>query len=534
MEKVAHFFSFKTAKNVWLSRESISIFLILILGAFLRIYKIRDYLVFLGDEGRDVLVVWGILHGDLTFLGPTSSVGGFFLGPFYYYLMAPFLWLSRFDPVGPAIMVAIIGVITIFLVYYVGKELFNAKAGLIAALLYAISPIVIIYSRSSWNPNVFPFFTLLSLFCLYKAITTDKWWLFALTGLLMGLNLQIHYLATFVGAIIFFYVFFVDFKLSKSWIILTIKRYLLLFCGFLVGFSLFIAFEVRHNFTNSFNILNFIFNSKDTGLSGNIFKNIEFVFERLFGGLILSFPLSRNFAIYNFNLLIAWRLVGILIGLISIGFFLYLFKKNYKDKKIYKKYLLILIWLIVGIGLFLFYKKPVYDYYLGFLFPVPFLLVGLLFSGIWDKYIKLGVFIVIASLILIVSVNLKFSPILKPANQQANQVKAISDFVLSKTNGQPFNFALMTAGNSDHAYRYFFKLADRDPIVIENSEIDPERKTVTDQLMIICEKSVPCKPLGYPLWEVAGFGRAEIKGEWDVPFVKVFRLKHFEEPKRRY
>ena len=528
MEKMANFFSKKTPKNFRLNWELISIISILVLGLFLRLYKIKDYLVFLGDEGRDALVVWNILHGDLTLLGPTASVGGFFLGPFYYYLMAPFLWLSRYDPVGPAIMVAIIGVVTIYLVYSIGKDFFNVKAGLISALLYAISPIVIIYSRSSWNPNVFPFFTIITLFTLYRAVVKNKWWLFVLAGLFMGLSLQIHYLATFVGAVMFIYVLLVEFEFKKIWLFTAIKRYLQLFVGFMLGFSLFLGFEVRHNFTNSINIINFIFNSKDTGLAGNVFKNVEFVFERLFGGLFLSFPLSRDFDFYSLNLLLTWRFTGILVGVVSTGFFVYLFIKNRKDKKIYRKYLLILIWLVVGVGLFLFYKKPVFDYYLGFLYPVPFLLVGLLFSKIWEKYKTSGIIAVIVFLIFIVSINLRFSPILKPANQQAKQVENISKFVLSKTNNEAFNFALMTVGNSDHAYRYFFKLAGKDPVVIENSEIDPDRKTVTDQLLIICEKSVPCKPLGYPLWEVAGFGRAQIEGEWDVSFVKVFKLVPYE------
>ncbi|MBI1982345.1 MAG: hypothetical protein HYS68_02065, partial [Candidatus Levybacteria bacterium] len=71
---------------------------ILLVAAFLRLYKISDYMTFLGDEGRDALVVYGILHGKFTLLGPTASVGGFFLGPIYYYFMAPFLWLFNYDP----------------------------------------------------------------------------------------------------------------------------------------------------------------------------------------------------------------------------------------------------------------------------------------------------------------------------------------------------------------------------------------------------------------------------------------------------
>src|SRR6266568_1185891 len=106
----------------------ILLLLILLLAAFLRLYKIADYMTFLGDEGRDVLVVYNILHGHLTLLGPTSSVGGFFLGPIYYYFMAPFLLLFNYNPVGPSVMIGLLGVITVWLVYYISKEFFNGKA----------------------------------------------------------------------------------------------------------------------------------------------------------------------------------------------------------------------------------------------------------------------------------------------------------------------------------------------------------------------------------------------------------------------
>ena len=84
--------------------EILLLIVILIISAFMRLYRIRDYIVFLGDEGRDVIVVRNILHGDLTLLGPTASVGGFYLGPIYYYMMAPFLWLARIAGAGKVIL----------------------------------------------------------------------------------------------------------------------------------------------------------------------------------------------------------------------------------------------------------------------------------------------------------------------------------------------------------------------------------------------------------------------------------------------
>ena len=97
--------------------ERFALVSILLFGAYARLWRIREYMTFLGDEGRDMLIVRHIFTDfDIPFIGPTSSAGGFFLGPVYYYFMAPFLALFRFDPVGPAIMVALFGIATIYFV----------------------------------------------------------------------------------------------------------------------------------------------------------------------------------------------------------------------------------------------------------------------------------------------------------------------------------------------------------------------------------------------------------------------------------
>ena len=162
--------------------KKILIIVILLLAAFLRLYQIDGYMTFLGDEGRDVLVVKRmIVDHKWTLLGPTASVGGFFLGPIYYYFMLPFLWLFQLNPVGPAVMVALFGTATVYLVYQAGREFFNETAGLIAATLYSLSPLVIAYSRSSWNPNLVPFFALLYIWSLHQAVKTNifRWWFLA-------------------------------------------------------------------------------------------------------------------------------------------------------------------------------------------------------------------------------------------------------------------------------------------------------------------------------------------------------------------
>lgn len=543
METMARWFSFRFTKNSWLSPHYYLLLFILGIAAFFRLYKIADYMTFLGDEGRDVLVVYGILHGKFTFLGPTASVGGFFFGPVYYYFMTPFLWLFNYNPVGPAIMVALFGIATVFLIYKVGSELFSIKAGLIAAILYSIAPLVVAYSRSSWNPNLMPFFSLLSLYVLYKAVVTNKAVLFFVTGVLYGIAIQLHYVELFFGATIALYVILtvlLEATNLRKKISILFRRIFLLLMGFIAGFSPFLLFELRHGFPNTQSILRFILSSGETGSSEKFIPVVSSVFFRLFGRLVVNFPPPDQIkaGLYS-NIITPWYYSALLLALISTGFLIFYCAISLGRRKDFYKYLLLLLWLFIGILFFGFYKKSIYDYYFQFMYPLPFLLVGITIVGLFDNKIPIiDIFLkrfgflskIIASCIFItlIWVNLQGIPFLSPGNRQKEQVEKIANFVLSKTDNKQYNFALITGGNSDHGYRYFFKLKGRDPITIENTQNDPDRKTVTDQLLIVCEQS-PCKPLGHPIWEIAGFGRAEIAGEWDVSVVRVYKLVHYKE-----
>jgi len=500
----------------YLSFNLFSLVTILLIGAHLRLYRISDYMTFLGDEGRDVLVIKRmIVDKKFTLLGPTASVGGFFLGPIYYYFMLPFLWLWRLDPSGPAVMVALFGVATIFLVYKAGKEFFDEKTGLLASSLYAFSPLVIAHSRSSWNPNLVPFFSLLYIYSLKKLIKENKrlWWFLA--GLSVGIGLQLHYLFSFLIPIGL--VFILIFKRGISYF----KQYGFLTLGFLTGLSPFLAFEVRHRFPNTQTIIKFLFAGKETGFVGNKITTVlsDLIF-RLFARLVFYFPPPEQLYLHSKNTLFLWRFFVIVT---IVGSLAYLITQIIKRKK--SAHILILLWFVFGIGLFSFYKRAIYDYYLGILFPLPFLLLGRLFSLFWQKKVlKPLVGLGFTALLIL---NWSGRPFKFPPNRQLGQTKTISRFVLGQTENKPFNFALITGQNSDHAYRYFLEIWGNKPIVIENSQFDPERKTVTNQLLIVCEAS-DCQPLGHSLWEIAGFGRAEIVGEWPVSVFKVYKLIHYQ------
>lgn len=503
---------------------------VLAVGAYLRLYRISQYLTFLGDEGRDVLVVKKmIIDHKFTLLGPTASVGGFFLGPIYYYFMAPFLWLWNLDPTGPAVMVALFGLATITLLYYMGIRIFNFWTGFIAACLYALSPLVIAYSRSSWNPNIVPFFSTLLLLCLWeisqKPQARKYYWV---AGIVMGIGLQLHYLFLFL------------YVMTAIWIVTVYwyRRFNLLNIvwltgGIIIGLSPFLAFELRHGFPNTRSIYQFLTQSPDTGFTLSVFfTNINDVAFRSFGRLLLRLPDGGMLSDMPQLIQIIWKGGTYLILALSVGFGLVktltsvnLIKKTGKTAGESAGIFLITFSYVICLLLFGFYKKGIYDYYFGIFFAVPFLLFAYFLSGLIrnfpGKLVAGGIFIFLLFL------NWEGRPFKYPPNNMLSQTKKVARFVMDKAGGKPFNFALVAGMNSDHAYRYFFEIWGNPPVTIENPEIDPGRKSVTGQLLVICE--IPdCQPLGHPLWEIAGFGRAELTGSWDVPFVKVHRLIHYE------
>jgi 4-amino-4-deoxy-L-arabinose transferase-like glycosyltransferase len=497
---------------------------ILLLGAFLRLYQIDKYMTFLGDEGRDVMIVKHmIVDGKWTLLGPTASVGGFFMGPIYYYFMLPFLWAWRLNPVGPAIMVALFGIATIFLVYHAGYRIFSKRVGLIASLLYALSPVVIAYSRSSWNPNIVPFFALLAVYISWRVVRHESWRELFWVGILAGIGIQLHYTFLFLIVALLVWV------LLQRQFVIRLRAYALGIAGFFIGFSPFLAFELRHGFTNTKSIFEFVFAGKDTGFAqSHFFMNISDIYFRLFGRLILRIPESGVLGNLPPNIKIPWIAITWFLAFLCGGLLLHrsIIKLNGKQKNFHNEYILMLLWITVPILLFGVYKKAVYDYYFGLFFPLPFLLTALVIDRL--MYYKKAGLVVGACIILGLAIfNWQGRPFVYQPNNQLGQVELISREVLAHAEGKPYNFALIATGNSDQAYRYFFEIWGKAPVTIENAVIDPERKTVTDQLLIVCE-DIFCKPLGHSLWEIAGFGRAEIAGVWDVSVVKVYKLIHYK------
>lgn len=482
-----------------LTKNQLLLFILLVVvAAFFRFWQIRDYVVFLGDEGRDMLVMRRMIQDTRpVFLGPTASVGGFYLGPIYYWMAAPFLALSLFDPVGPSIMVAIFGLATVILLYKFLKETVGFYPAILAGFLYATAPLIVRYSRSSWNPNPLPFFSLLMIYFVYLAIKRKKSLFYLLSGACFGIAIQLHYLSIMLLPIMFLIVI-INTKVKSLPKIIALCA-----AGAIITFSPFLIFEIKHDFPNFRTILEFVTRPNTHG-----YASYDLI------GLVQNYG---NIFFENLSLLYKTVITKIVFFTLSI-LLVITFWLNYKDKEKRLIYSIGLVWFLGGLVFIKFYTGQIYDYYYGFIFPAPFFAFGVVASQFWQN--RKARYIFIAFCVIAVLWFISHGFYAKPPNRLINQTQSVADFVIAKSEGKPFNFGLISEHNSDHAYRYFLEINGHKPTELETM--------ITDQLLVICE-SQKCEPLGYPTWEIAGFGRAEIQGKWELPNIgiKVFRLTHW-------
>lgn len=475
---------------------------ILLLAATFRFYRISEYMTFLGDEGRDAIIVKrAIINMDFPLIGPPTSIGNIYLGPLYYYMMMVPFAITGFNPVSAAAMIGIIGVLTVWLIYYFAKKWFGSVAGLTASFLFAISPVTIVYSRSSWNPNPTPFFSLLALLGIFKAKESRNWMWYIFTGVSLAFVVQMHYLALILLPVFALLWFLELFNKKKN-------EYTFFWCGsfysvisFLLLMSPLFIFDMRHNFVN-FRAMQVFFSQRETTVNINPLNTITRVWPVFQEKLLLRYLTGEN-------ILLSYLVVGIItIVCVNAGIILL------KNKRINWEILAIFIWFIGGlIGLSL-YKQNIYDHYLGFIAPIPYFFLAAFIKLIPKKFsIITAIFLVI----ILGLVNLQKNPLFYPPNKQLQRTQKVAKRIIEQADNQPLNFALIAEHNYDAAYQYYLDLYGH-----KAKEVPFD---ITDQLFVVCEDKI-CQPTTSPKYEIAAFGWSKIINEEAIDGIKLFKLTH--------
>lgn len=137
-----------------------------------------------------------------------------YVEPMYTYLTVPFVSIFDLSVFSTRFLAAVVGTLTILSTYLFAKELFNEKVGLISALLLAVSPWHLQFSRIAFNSILVPFFVTLGLFFLLRSLQKPR--LFIVSALVFGLSLYTYAIMKLVAPALLFLFFCFYFKKIRN------------------------------------------------------------------------------------------------------------------------------------------------------------------------------------------------------------------------------------------------------------------------------------------------------------------------------
>ena len=142
-----------------------------------------------GDEGRIAGLALATTRGELPNLFGTT----FGHSVMYLYLMAVPYHFVGVNPLGYRLLHAVAGSLTVGLTYLLGRRMFDARTGVIAALLLAVSHMHLHFSRIAVAGGIMDaLLTTLAVLLFYGGIKSRRAWELVLCGLVVGFHLYVY------------------------------------------------------------------------------------------------------------------------------------------------------------------------------------------------------------------------------------------------------------------------------------------------------------------------------------------------------
>lgn len=327
-------------------------------------------------------------HADI-FSGKIDNYNEFDIRPPMLPMMISGLYSLWHNPLLANILVTLISAFSVILIYFLGKEVFNKKIGLIAAALLTFWPLHVIFSKQILVHTTALFFGMLFFLLLKKGENTRKSWPFFFSGIFLGIS------------------------------VLTRFTYIILFPLLAVEFALFI----KHY--NLKNVILFCLGAAAALLPYFLWSKAAYgsFFYTLRQGSTFSISASNNLGFYFANL-------GLVLGIAgTIGMLLWIFFK-FKDKAISRSEIVMLAWILLPIiALSLMPHKEI-RYLIITLCPFVLLSsIGMLRLYEYMKR-KPAILILLAAIILLGLVFINYNPYARECN---NDAKFASAWIMNNT-----------------------------------------------------------------------------------------------------
>jgi len=204
------------------NKQKVILIAILILAGFLRLYRLGTYPPINADEAALGYNAWSLIntgkdeHGD-AFPLHFKSFGDFKPGG-YVYIILPFVKLLGLSEWAVRLPSALLGIITIWLVFLIAQLVFKDKIlGLFWVLVLSLSPWHIHFSRGGWESNVALFLITLGVYFFFQSIkdklVNKKFFLFSIVSFVF--SLYVYHSARLIAPSLFVCLTMFNFK--KLW-----------------------------------------------------------------------------------------------------------------------------------------------------------------------------------------------------------------------------------------------------------------------------------------------------------------------------
>lgn len=350
-------------------RHKILILFLLIcaLGLYLRFWQIESTIKFNYDQGRDAWETRRVIRGEFPLKGPKTGIGDFYLGPAYFYILAPFYLAAGMDPMGATYFTIFLTIITFATLFLTTKEIFNQKTAFLALLIYALSHHAI-ELRVPWNVTFIPLLSILLIYSTWKVLKQDYKFILAAAAII-GFFFHIHFTAIFLPLIFAPTLLFVKNKKKiLKWTAVAIPLFLIWFVPTLI-----------ESFLNYFDNYYRTFNFFNTFLMA---PHLQFFLNRLPDSLI-----QITATIYFSKLEWLKYIILPLFTLVVLKF------EKDKTKKIFS--LLLLLYFAVPLFGFSLFAGHVTDYYYLLNLPAAILILAYLLEKlISTKYLPITILVI--------------------------------------------------------------------------------------------------------------------------------------------
>lgn len=330
-------------------------------------------MMFIGDFGWFYLAARDMLEtGIIPLVGIPSSQSWLHQGPFWTYILGFVFMLSDFHPLSGGIAAVIFGILSILLMYELASRMYTDRIGLLASLLYATSPLIIIHARMPYHTAPIPFFTLLFMYGVYRFITGSPYF-FALA--LFSLSVLYNFeLVTVIYIMLLIIVLVYGIVKRKEYIRKLQNSRVVFFSVISALLPMFpiLLYDTTHGFLQTlkfgvwmgYRVSDFFeYSLLHSGINGStMFEVVVFFFQHIQKLLFLP-------GFFSALLLLLFALIWFIRRILTTHF----------ENKLQPSDVVLGLFLLVGLGGF-FASGTVSEAYLPMLFPQMILLIALLFG----------------------------------------------------------------------------------------------------------------------------------------------------------